>query len=197
MITTEILTNSLTAAARLQNICPRHPPRSISQRVLNVDCEGVMCYDVLWCGGERGMSGVSFKGTDVDECLCARCPALGGPSMSSCHISNVTRLILHKHEKFPVWVTKFIWIYSELTEKVLLVFVCKQWLGSNHQFTWKTAILIMASSRQHTKEDDGSILASAGAGRLDNEIDHGTVIKMCVSLQRDSGHETSPGRRHF
>ena len=50
---------------------------------------------------------------------------------------------------------------------------------------------------QHTKEDDGSILASAGAGRLDNEIDHGTVIKMCVSLQRDSGHATQPGAEAF
>ena len=55
----------------------------------------------------------------------------------------------------------------------------------------------MASSRQHTKEDDGSILASAGAGRLDNEIDHGAVIKMCVSLQRDSGHAAQPGAEAF
>ena len=58
-------------------------------------------------------------------------------------------------------------------------------------------MLIMDSSRQHTKEDDGSILASAGAGRLDNEIDHGTVIKMCVPLQLDSGHATQPGAETF
>ena len=55
----------------------------------------------------------------------------------------------------------------------------------------------MASSRQHTKEDDGSILASAGAGRQDNEIDHGTVIKMCVPQQRDSGHAAQPGAEAF
>ena len=52
---------------------------------------------------------------------------------------------------------------------------------------------------QHTKEDDGSILTSAGAERLDldNEIDHGTVIKMCDPLQRDSGHATQPGAEAF
>ena len=50
---------------------------------------------------------------------------------------------------------------------------------------------------QHTKEDDGSILASAGAGRLDNEIDHGTVIKMCVPYSGTADTRPSPGRRHF
>ena len=53
------------------------------------------------------------------------------------------------------------------------------------------------SSSWHTKEDDGSILASAGAGRLDNEIDHGTVIKMCVPYSGTADTRRSPGRRHF